>query len=218
MRKDQNPDAGHGSGVALPVGAQKPGSTGEQCCGSESPVCSMHSLPMQLSPTVPAGHAANASIVNPVLYSQLWSLLGRPRGKQAPSTGLLAIALALGACDKVSVYGFSQRGDAARCSHHYWACPAWAKKFEYVDASHRFHDWQAEVDLREKWIARGIVVDGAKAYGSGAEGAAAVRAAHRKLAESAASERERRTARAARLARYADRHVPKPPPWFEVRR
>ena len=63
LRKDQNPDAGHGSGVALPVGAQKPGSTGEQCCGSESPVCSMHSLAMQLSPTVPAGQAANASIV-----------------------------------------------------------------------------------------------------------------------------------------------------------
>ena len=64
----------------------------------------------------------------------------------------------------------------------------------------------------------GLVVDGAKAYGSGAVGAAAVRAAHRKLAESAASERDGRTARAARLARYADRHVPKPPPWFEVRR
>ncbi|KAL3927511.1 MAG: hypothetical protein SGPRY_002787 [Prymnesium sp.] len=36
--------------------------------------------------------------VNPIFYGQLWSMLGRPVGKQTPSTGLLAIALALGVC------------------------------------------------------------------------------------------------------------------------
>ena len=53
--------------------------------------------------------SANASIINPVLYSQLWGLLKRPKGKQAPSTGLLAIALALGVCDRVRLFGFGRQ-------------------------------------------------------------------------------------------------------------
>ena len=128
-------------------------------------------------------YSGNATIVNPLLYSQLWSLLGRPKGKQAPSTGLLAVALALGACDSVTLYGFSRAGDDRRCSHHYWDCPKWAEKYEYLDPQHKFHDWLAEAALRKRWLDRGVVVDGASAYGAGAAGAAAVREKQRELAE-----------------------------------
>ena len=61
----------------------------------------------------------NATLVNPVFFSQLWTLLGRPRGKKAPSTGLLALALALGACESVSTFGFSTADEPKRtCARH----------------------------------------------------------------------------------------------------
>ena len=44
------------------------------------------------------GAPSRRRYVNPVFYSELWTLLGRPKDKQAPSTGLLAITLALGVC------------------------------------------------------------------------------------------------------------------------
>ena len=78
-------------------------------------------------------------------------------GKQSPSTGLLAIGLALGACDRVSLYGFGRAGGAAggavkaapaRCKH-YWECPRWEGEAEYYDLFHTFHDWPAEERLRE---------------------------------------------------------------------
>lgn len=85
-------------------------------------------------------YSQNASVINPRFYSQLWGLLGRPRGKQTPSTGLLAIAVALTSCDSVSIFGFSKPGEAAaRCSHHYWECPSWARNRQYLDPKHQFH-------------------------------------------------------------------------------
>ena len=122
--------------------------------------------------------ADTASLVNPRFYGELWSLLGRPAGKRSPSTGLLAIALALGVCGRVSLYGFSapteQRG---RCERHYWECPAWAEQQSYHDPKHAFHMWSSEVQLREAWRASGLVDDGPSTYGPGEAGAAAVRAA-----------------------------------------
>jgi hypothetical protein len=118
----------------------------------------------------------NASLVNPVLYSQLWSLLGRPKRKQTPSTGLLAIALALGACGHVSLYGFSRVGDSAHCSSHYWDCPKWAENVNYLDKRHPFHDWLGEAALRQRWLDNGAVIDGAGAFGQGEAAAAAVQA------------------------------------------
>lgn len=124
------------------------------------------------------GH--RAVLANPTLYSQLWSLLGRPRGKQTPSTGLLAIALALGVCDHVSLYGFTRlHAPSGECAHHYWDCPAWTRQHEYIDPKHPFHDWSGEAALRERWLQRGLVVDGAETFGTGAAGAEAVRQRHR---------------------------------------
>ena len=105
-------------------------------------------------------YSENASIINPVLYSQLWGILGRPKGKQSPSTGLLAIAIALGVCDKVSLFGFSRQGDPTVCAHHYWDCPKWSRDYQYLDPKHQFHDWLGEARLRAQWLEQGLVIDG----------------------------------------------------------
>ena len=116
--------------------------------------------------------------VNPRFYGELWSLLGRPAGKRSPSTGLLAIALALGVCGRVSLYGFSAPTERrGRCERHYWECPAWAEQQSYHEPKHAFHSWSSEVRLREEWRASGLVDDGPSTYGPGEAGAAAVRAA-----------------------------------------
>jgi len=104
----------------------------------------------------------------------LWSLLGRPEHKQSPSTGILAITLALGVCGRVSIYGFGQSGDASEC-RHYWECPRWGK---YYDPKHTFHDWLAEERVRGLWLEAGLV-DNGTLYGEGEAGAAAVRNAAR---------------------------------------
>ena len=100
-----------------------------------------------------------------VLYSQLWALLGRPTGKQTPSTGLLAIVLALGVCDSVSLFGFSRAGGSTHCAHHYWNCPKWTRNYTYLDPKHRYHDWLGEVALREQWLKMGVVLDGERGAG-----------------------------------------------------
>ena len=52
---------------------------------------------------------------------QLWSMVGRPAGKLSPSTGLLAIAVALGVCGRVTVYGYGGSRDADPSPYaHYW--------------------------------------------------------------------------------------------------
>ena len=132
--------------------------------------------------------------INPRFYSQLYSLLGRPRDKQSPSTGLLAIALALGVCDRVSTFGFGSTGSrvtgearkagaaaggnagtvrrlpraarGGRSCRHYWECVKWEDEAKYHDPLHTFHDWQAEERLRQLWLEAGLVVDGAQAFGA----------------------------------------------------
>mgnify|MGYP002631465184 CR=1 FL=1 len=66
-------------------------------------------------------YTRTTAYINPVFYSQLWSVLGRPKDKRSPSTGLLAIAIALGACGRVSIYGFGHAGKSSNC-RHYWEC------------------------------------------------------------------------------------------------
>ena len=102
--------------------------------------------------------------INPIFYEQLWALLGRPRGKQTPSTGLLGIALALGLCGRVSLYGFGATGaGSAGVCRHYWHCVGFEDEARYHDLAHTFHDWYAEERLRHMWIDAGIVVDGVAA-------------------------------------------------------
>jgi hypothetical protein len=115
--------------------------------------------------------------VNPVFYGQVWSLLGRPVDKQSPSTGLLAIALALGMCGSVSIYGFGKAGRQSKGTcRHYWSCVRFEDEAAYYDPLHTFHDWLAEEQLRTFWLSAGVIVDGGAAYGSGPEAAARVEA------------------------------------------
>ena len=92
------------------------------------------------------GGTGTLAYINPVFYNELWSLLGRPRDKQAPSTGLLAIALALGVCGSVTLYGFGHAGAKAgkQPCRHYWECVQWEDEGKYYDPLHTFHDWQVE--------------------------------------------------------------------------
>eukprot|EP00316_Scyphosphaera_apsteinii_P016176 CAMPEP_0119347238 /NCGR_PEP_ID=MMETSP1333-20130426/108419_1 /TAXON_ID=418940 /ORGANISM="Scyphosphaera apsteinii, Strain RCC1455" /LENGTH=387 /DNA_ID=CAMNT_0007359771 /DNA_START=267 /DNA_END=1430 /DNA_ORIENTATION=+ len=109
--------------------------------------------------------------VNPVFYVQLWTLLGHPKDKKIPSTGLLAIALALGLCSHVTHFGF---GRASVSSHrqcrHYWECVASEDAAAYSDPLHPFHDWIAEDYLRDLWTRSGLIIDGEKSGKKGRVG------------------------------------------------
>ena len=120
-------------------------------------------------------YRSSVAYVNPVFYSQLWEVLGRPKDKIAPSTGMLAIAMALSSCGRVSLYGFGRAGASTRC-RHYWECPRYEDESRYYDPLHTFHDWLAEERLRALWQDAGLVDDGQR-FGEGSAGAAAVRAA-----------------------------------------
>ncbi|KAL1503981.1 hypothetical protein AB1Y20_010397 [Prymnesium parvum] len=119
-------------------------------------------------------YSETVAYVNPVFYGQLWTMLGRPAHKQSPSTGMLAIALALGVCDRVSIYGFGRSSETNEC-RHYWECGG---RGRYYDPQHTFHDWLAEERLRDRWLAAGFLTNGSS-YGEGREGAAAFRQAAR---------------------------------------
>jgi len=122
-------------------------------------------------------YTESTAYINPAFYSQLWAVLGRPADKQSPSTGLLAIALALGACDRVTLFGFGAAGaaGASKC-RHYWECGAAAgSEASYYDPMHTFHDWLAEEVLRNRWIEAGLVTDGHAAFAN-ASAAAGYRA------------------------------------------
>ncbi|KOO28808.1 hypothetical protein Ctob_015069 [Chrysochromulina tobinii] len=97
-------------------------------------------------------YGTTIAYINPRFYSQLFELLGRPRDKQSPSTGLLAIAIALGTC------------------RHYWECTAWEDESKYYDPLHTFHDWQAEERLRQLWLEAGLVSLGTEAVATEAAG------------------------------------------------
>ena len=111
-------------------------------------------------------YTESTAYVNPAFYSQLWGILGRPDDKQTPSTGLLAIALALGACDSVTLFGFGAAGaaGAGKCGH-YWECgKPGGTEAGYYDPMHTFHDWLAEEALRTRWTEAGFVTNGHAAF------------------------------------------------------
>jgi len=154
-------------------------------------------------------YVESTAYVNPALYGELWEVLGRPADKQSPSTGLLAIALGLGACGHVSLFGFGAAGAGgeSRCLH-YWECGRHRTEASYYDPMHSFHDWLAEEVLRNRWIEAGLVTDGrlllnataatdASAGGAGAAGATAGATGTNEAAEEAAAEEAARAAVAA---------------------
>lgn len=123
-------------------------------------ICHMQWIGSCQSQAWSGAYSDTVAYVNPVFYSELWSLLGRR--KHAPSTGLLAIALALRTCDSVSVFGFSVRGEPDTCRGHYWERPN-CRHQSYTSANHPFHDWPTEQKLRAHWHASGLFTNGSSA-------------------------------------------------------
>ena len=169
-------------------------------------VAHAHSLCQAFS----GAYLESTAYVNPAFYSQLWTVLGRPADKQSPSTGLLAITLALGACDRVTLFGFGAAGAAgvSKC-RHYWECGAAAgSEASYYDPMHTFHDWLAEEVLRNRWIEAGLVTDGHAAFAN-ASAAAGYRTTPDATAASTAAASTAQEAHRARVASTAARsHEP----------
>ena len=142
----------------------------------------------------PQGRDFDARVPCSVFYNELWSLLGRPRDKQAPSTGLLAIALALGVCGSVSLYGFGHAGAKAgkQPCRHYWECVQWEDAASYYDPLHQFHDWLAEERLRTLWLRIGLLRDGAPPAAAKSRRAPRRCARRRRRRPTAATARRRR--------------------------
>jgi len=75
----------------------------------------------------------------------------------APSSGFIALYLALQLCQKVAVYGMSleasREGDEMRAPYHYF--------HNYVDSerlrAHPHHAFNLEGDLLRQWDAAGVV-------------------------------------------------------------
>ena len=145
------------------------------------PICHMPWIGSCQHTAFSGAFGATVAMVNPVFYSQLWGLLGRPKEKQAPSTGMLALALALGACGRVSVYGFGRAGKSSHC-RHYWECDVAPDgvtgEASYYDPLHSFHDWMAEERLRARWLRLGVIEDGPR-WGAGAVAVRAIQSAAR---------------------------------------
>ena len=134
-------------------------------------ICHMNYIGWCQTQAFGGAYSESVAYVNPVFYSQLWDVLGRPEGKQTPSSGFLAIAVALGVCGRVSIYGFGQRGRPADAGKYYTG----GKYDQYgYERSHPFHDFVEEETVRGLWLAAGLVENGT-AYGEGQAGAEAVR-------------------------------------------
>ena len=172
--------------------------------------CVLPYLAHSLRQAFSGAYTESTAYVNPAFYSQLWAVLGRPADKQSPSTGLLAITLALGACDRVTLFGFGAAGaaGASKC-RHYWECGAAAgSEASYYDPMHTFHDWLAEEVLRNRWIEAGLVTDGHAAFAN-ASAAAGYRTTPDATAASTAAASTAQEAHRARVASTAARsHEP----------
>ena len=156
-------------------------------------------------------YTESTAYVNPAFYSQLWTMLGRPADKQSPSTGLLAIAIALGACERVTLFGFGSAGAAGVSTcRHYWECGGGdaGSEASYYDPMHTFHDWRAEEVLRDRWVEAGLVTDGHAAFAN-ASAAAGYRARPEAAAASTAAASTAQEAHRAHVASTAARsHEP----------
>ena len=98
------------------------------------------------------------SLLSPAAVSRVAAAaLRNPRDKRTPSTGLMAVELALRLCHKVSLYGFSIYSHSS-CAH-YWdaACGDRDGTRAYLAAS-REHDWLGERRLLAKMVSRSEVI------------------------------------------------------------
>ena len=74
-----------------------------------------------------------------------------------PSAGLVGIALAMAACEEVTLFGFSGNASEATsktCAKYYECAQDEQAYFSEADAVGRHHDWAAKSHLVRSWIAQ----------------------------------------------------------------
>ena len=73
-----------------------------------------------------------------------------------PTTGMLAVLIALSACDQVSVFGFTNF--SRRSCDYYWSKPPCKTDFEYTRRwLAGVHNFSREREVLRQWHARGWV-------------------------------------------------------------
>ena len=113
--------------------------------------------------------ATSASMLNPVLIDRLLQLYAygthynRRVNPRAPSTGLIGLAVALSACEQVSVFGFGNAssrltGSAAqRCRYYYNCRMSESQYFASAGEARDEHDWQSQALLMTQLVGMGVV-------------------------------------------------------------
>ena len=121
-------------------------------------------------------HAANGTmgaapvwVLNPVLIQHLLRLYAhvthyeRRLNPRAPSTGLVGLALALSACEQVSVFGFgnasnSPNGETEQRCRYYYNCGMNERQyFNSAGEAREEHDWRSQALLMTRLVDAGAV-------------------------------------------------------------
>ena len=94
-----------------------------------------------------------AHAVNPAFYDQVREQLQLPR-KLIPTTGLLAVAAAIHACGRVTLYGF---GNGSRLSPYYYYKDFHRTDYDYLHRPEAYHGFRAERQALQRWHAMGAI-------------------------------------------------------------
>lgn len=94
-----------------------------------------------------------AHAVNPAFYDQVREQLQLPR-KLIPTTGLLAVAAAIHACGRVTLYGF---GNGSRLSPYYYYKDFHRTDYDYLHRPEAYHGFRAERRALQRWHAMGAI-------------------------------------------------------------
>jgi len=94
-----------------------------------------------------------AHAVNPVFYGLARQQVGVPTAL-IPTTGLLAVAAAVHACDRVRVYGF---GNGSRSSCYYYHKDCHKTDYDYLHRKPAYHHFMKERETLARWHAAGMI-------------------------------------------------------------
>ena len=85
--------------------------------------------------------------------AQRLAQLQLPR-KLIPTTGLLAVAAAIHACGRVTLYGF---GNGSRLSPYYYYKDFHRTDYDYLHRPAAYHGFRAERQALQRWHAMGAI-------------------------------------------------------------
>ena len=107
------------------------------------------------------GERGYSLFINPVLVARVMAFQQAHQGSGStnvrPSTGLTGVAVALTACDQVTLFGFANDSNAqsAASCNHYYDCRY--NQTRYFSGKMGHHDWHAQWRLLESLISRRAV-------------------------------------------------------------